>query len=110
MHMTTASGAGLGGSLQKMQNARWLWPLQGHSLVCARTAPGKPCEAYWSGSVDLPNCTQSTQSTLRTYRTCIDTNPNPYLFTFYAGLPLLPVALSSEGAQDARPHKLRRYL
>ena len=25
-------------------------------------APGKPCEAYWSGSVDLPNCTQSTQS------------------------------------------------
>ena len=22
---------------------------------------GKPCEAYWSGSVDLPNCTQSTQ-------------------------------------------------
>jgi hypothetical protein len=27
-------------------------------------APGKPCEAYWSGSVDLPICTQSTQSTL----------------------------------------------
>ena len=25
-------------------------------------APGKPREAYWSGSVDLPNCTQSTQS------------------------------------------------
>ena len=25
-------------------------------------APGKPCEAYWSGSVDLPNRTQSTQS------------------------------------------------
>ena len=27
-------------------------------------APGKPCEAYWSGSVDLPNCTQSTQSVI----------------------------------------------
>ena len=26
-------------------------------------APGKPREAYWSGSVDLPNCTQSTKST-----------------------------------------------
>ena len=25
-------------------------------------ALGKPREAYWSGSVDLPNCTQSTQS------------------------------------------------
>ena len=28
-------------------------------------APGKPREAYWSGSVDLPNCTQSTQSRRR---------------------------------------------
>ena len=27
-------------------------------------APGKPCEAYWSGSVDLPNRTQSTQRRL----------------------------------------------
>jgi hypothetical protein len=35
--------------------------------VSARPRTGKasrlPREAYWSGSVDLPNCTQSTQST-----------------------------------------------
>ena len=36
-------------------------------------APGKPREAYWSGSVDLPNCTQSTQSTRQTCANEIET-------------------------------------